>query len=364
MAPTELQPEEGEIVHAPPNQPSRRVDSAPTAASAETASPDPVAVTVEQDVGKPGAAGFAPGRAEDKRLSSSVDPAMKAPAMETSAKSSTASSGKEFPSSVTRNANATFPSNNGFSTQFPSGIESNNSPDDESRFIVTNDDNKHRKQSAAGTEQMRSSNSRPKSMKPSQQTQDNISKIPTPTSPQHLHDLIQSSRDKLFFISFSLQGKSEIIKLKSTPTKNEWYLVRVDLNICQSIEETKNCRETGFYYVDFYSKAGYDKGILIPGGDSKKVAAEVMPDSHSRWWLEWHEFQFRRGEMVLGKAKEFDPNGGKAIAERLVQLLERDKNEHCKDNDDDDDHDHHDDDDDDDDQDHQQHPFWPEFHPN
>ncbi len=54
MAPTELQPEEGEIVHAPPNQPSRRVDSAPTAASAETASPDPVAVTVEQDVGEPG----------------------------------------------------------------------------------------------------------------------------------------------------------------------------------------------------------------------------------------------------------------------------------------------------------------------
>lgn len=244
--------------------------------------------------------------------------------------------------SITSNTNATTSSLLRETNESPSKSQSNE----------TNDDN----QSTSKIEQRKSSNSQ--QMKTCQLQAEDVTEIPNPTSPQHLHDLIKSSRDKLFFISFSLQGKSEIVKLKSTPTKNEWYLVRVDLNICQSIEETKNCRETGVYYVDFYSKASYDKGILMPGGDSKKVAAEVMPDSHSRWWLEWHEFQFRRGEMVLGKAKEFDPNGGKAISERLMQLV-KDENNNSDDNDDVCDEAESTDDDL-----VEQHPFSPEFHPN
>ena len=48
---------------------------------------------------------------------------------------------------------------------------------------------------------------------------------------------------------------------------------------------------TGKYYVEFYRKASYDQGILLPGNPLEngipKAKMKPKADSDSRYWLEW-----------------------------------------------------------------------------
>mmetsp|Transcript_34177 Transcript_34177/g.72818 ORF Transcript_34177/g.72818 Transcript_34177/m.72818 type:complete len:710 (+) Transcript_34177:58-2187(+) len=159
-------------------------------------------------------------------------------------------------------------------------------------------------------------------------------KLIPPKTPQELHDQIKKSRDKLFFIAYS-HNKDPLItekpKTKGNKSEYQWYLVRVDLTTCQQLEDTQNCRQTGKYYVEFYTKSSYDRGVLLPGNPLENgVPAAKMkprPDSDSRYWLEWHEYHFdkKNGDMVVGKAKEFLPNSKKAIHRRLMDLVQRTK---------------------------------------
>ena len=135
-----------------------------------------------------------------------------------------------------------------------------------------------------------------------------------PRTPQELYMQIENSRDKLFFIAYA-----------EPPDSTRWYLVRVDLSSSGLDEETRDCENTGKYYVEYYAKASYDQGILLAGYPLEDgiPAAQMKPkpDSESRYWLEWHEFHFDKNEeMVLGKWKEFPPNTTKAINRRLIDL--------------------------------------------
>ena len=118
-------------------------------------------------------------------------------------------------------------------------------------------------------------------------------------TPQELHAQIQKSRDKLFFITYSPPDNT-----KSVPTK--WFLVRVDLETCDELEETQNCKTTGRYYVEFYSKAFDDRS---------------KPDNLSKWWLIWNTFSYKRGNMIIGGATEFDPNKKASVKKRFVDLF-------------------------------------------
>ncbi|KAL7428844.1 hypothetical protein ACHAXH_001073 [Discostella pseudostelligera] len=140
-----------------------------------------------------------------------------------------------------------------------------------------------------------------------------------PKTPKELYKQIENSRDKLFFIAYAEPPD---------PIK-KWFLVRVDLpTSCQELE-TGNCMDTGKYYVEYYTKASYDLGILLgillagnPLEDGIPAAKmKPKPDSESRYWLEWHEFHYdKNNDMVLGKYKEFNPNSAKEIRRRLMDL--------------------------------------------
>eukprot|EP00578_Thalassiosira_sp_NH16_P028725 CAMPEP_0181088190 /NCGR_PEP_ID=MMETSP1071-20121207/6656_1 /TAXON_ID=35127 /ORGANISM="Thalassiosira sp., Strain NH16" /LENGTH=863 /DNA_ID=CAMNT_0023170093 /DNA_START=35 /DNA_END=2626 /DNA_ORIENTATION=+ len=152
---------------------------------------------------------------------------------------------------------------------------------------------------------------------------------PPPKTPQELYKRIKKSNDKLFFIAYS--HNTHPLHVNDTKDSNtmeyQWYLVRVDLSTCQQLEETQNCQKNGKYYVEFYTKASYDQGILLAGNPLENgIPAAKMkpkPDSESRFWLQWHEYYFENGDMVVGKAKEFMPNSKKAIHRRLIDLSQR-----------------------------------------
>jgi hypothetical protein len=136
-----------------------------------------------------------------------------------------------------------------------------------------------------------------------------------PVTPQELHKQIKDSRDKLFFIAHS----------EPPGSTKKWYLVRADLASSGLDEETQDCKNTGKYYVEHYTKASYDRGILLAGYPLEDgipaVQMKAKPDSESRYWLEWHEFHYDKNEeMVLGKWKEFPPNTVKEINRRLMNL--------------------------------------------
>jgi len=154
---------------------------------------------------------------------------------------------------------------------------------------------------------------------------------PPPKTPQELYDQVKKSRDKLFFIAYSHSKDPLITEKTNLKTEYQWYLVRIDLATCEQLEETKTCDKTGRYYVEFYTKSSYDRGVLLPGNPLENgIPSSKMkprPDSDSRYWLEWHEYHFdkKNGDMVVGKAKEFLPNGKKAIHRRLMDLCRRKK---------------------------------------
>ena len=125
------------------------------------------------------------------------------------------------------------------------------------------------------------------------------SKKSTTVTPQELHAQIQKSRDKLFFIAYAPPDET-----KSSPTK--WFLVRVDLETCDELDETQNCKTTGQYYVEFYSKALDDRS---------------KSDNVSKWWLIWNTFSYKRGNMIIGGATEFNPNKKTSVKKRLVDLF-------------------------------------------
>jgi hypothetical protein len=125
-------------------------------------------------------------------------------------------------------------------------------------------------------------------------------------TPKELYDRIKQSRDKLFFISYTAPDDDSA--KKSNDSKEKWYLVRVDLDTCKEVEEAQNCETTGQYYVEFYTKATDD---------------QTKSDGQSRWWLIWNAFSFVRGEMIIGMAREFNPNHKAAIKRRLVELSKR-----------------------------------------
>lgn len=134
-------------------------------------------------------------------------------------------------------------------------------------------------------------------------------------TPEELYKQIEKSRDKLFFIAYA--EPPDLIK--------KWFLVRVDLpTSCQELE-TGNCMDTGKYYVEYYTKASYDLGILLAGNPLEDgipgAKMKPKPDSESRYWLEWHEFHYdKNNDMVLGKYKEFNPNSTKEIRRRMMDL--------------------------------------------
>ena len=155
---------------------------------------------------------------------------------------------------------------------------------------------------------------------------------PPPKTTQELHKQIKNSRDKLFFISYS-HNKDPLVDSKKYINDEKvkeyhWYLVRVDLTTCKELDETKDCQKTGKYYVEFYTKASYDQGVLLLGNalenGIKAADMKSKPDSDSRYWLEWHEYNFdKAGDMIVGKWKEFQPNCQKAIYQRLMKLIEK-----------------------------------------
>ena len=155
-----------------------------------------------------------------------------------------------------------------------------------------------------------------------------------PKTPQELHKQIKNSRDKLFFIAYSHNNDPLIVSNNNAKNSEnnkkeyQWYLVRVDLSTCKEVDDAKNCQKSGKYYVEFYTKASYDQGILLPGNplENGVVAAKMKPkpDNDSRYWLEWHEYRFNKnGEMIVGKWKEFQPNIQKAVYQRLMNFIER-----------------------------------------
>ena len=163
---------------------------------------------------------------------------------------------------------------------------------------------------------------------------------PPPATPQELHERIEASRDRLFFIAYAhsqdphvaetaSRRRSRGAKKKVTKKRPDfaWYLVRVDLSTTLTLDEAKDCRDTGRYYVEFFTKASYDRGVRLPGHplEDGVPAAEMKPrpDSTSRYWLAWHEYRVnKRGEMVMGKGKELLPNSRKAVHRRLQDLAE------------------------------------------
>lgn len=131
----------------------------------------------------------------------------------------------------------------------------------------------------------------------------------TPLSPEELYAQIEQSRDKLFFIAYAApNGNGDTPKKNDENVKKKWYLVRVDMETCDEVEEARNCKTSGRYYVEFYTKAHSDLS---------------KPDSQSRFWLIWNTFAFKRGEMVIGNAREFDPNNKSALRKRLVDLSKK-----------------------------------------
>ena len=121
-------------------------------------------------------------------------------------------------------------------------------------------------------------------------------------SPEELYAQIEKSRDKLFFIAYAAQGDT------NEDGREKWYLVRVDLDTCNDVEEAQNCDTTGRYYVEFYTKSLDDQN---------------KPDVQSRWWMIWNSFSYKRGDMIIGNAREFDPNNKAAIKRRLVDLSKK-----------------------------------------
>ena len=121
-------------------------------------------------------------------------------------------------------------------------------------------------------------------------------------SPKELYAQIEKSRDKLFFIAYTAQGDT------NEDGQEKWYLVRVDLDTCNDVEETQDCDTTGRYYVEFYTKSLDDQN---------------KSDVQSRWWLIWNSFSYKRGDMIIGNAREFDPNNKAAIKRRLVDLSKK-----------------------------------------
>ena len=116
-------------------------------------------------------------------------------------------------------------------------------------------------------------------------------------TPQELYAQINKSRDKLFFISYIAPDVSK-----------KWYLIRVDLETCYEVDQTKNCKNSGHYYVEFYMKANDD---------------QTMPDPISRWWLIWNAFRYKKGQMIIGSSREFDPNSKAAIKRRLMEISKK-----------------------------------------
>ena len=70
-----------------------------------------------------------------------------------------------------------------------------------------------------------------------------------------------------------------------------------------------------------------DQGILLLGNPTENGvrAADMKPrlDSESRYWAEWHEYHYdKKGDMIVGKAKEINPNSKRAIQRRLLDLTQ------------------------------------------
>lgn len=132
-----------------------------------------------------------------------------------------------------------------------------------------------------------------------------------PQTPKDLYDRIVKSRDKLFFIALDnpeyYKDEKKENQSGKMVTKSKWHLVRVDLDTCRTLDETKECEKNGMYYVEFFSKASSDK---------------ALPDDSSRWWLQWHEYYRQQRNLVMGNAKEINPNSQKAIKLRLRRLQE------------------------------------------
>ena len=160
-------------------------------------------------------------------------------------------------------------------------------------------------------------------------------------TPRELYARIEGSRDRLFFIAYSDdddddQQDSDDAHNKSKKNghgkeggnvvkKSKWYLVRVDLDQCLDPELQLDCQRTGRYYVEFYAKASYDRGILLPGYERENnvPAAKMLPkpDSESRYWIEWHEYHYdKRGAHHVGKWKEFHPNSRVRVRERFADF--------------------------------------------
>ena len=157
-------------------------------------------------------------------------------------------------------------------------------------------------------------------------------------TPRELYARIEGSRDRLFFIAYSDDDQQDSDDAPNKSKKNghgkeggnvvkksKWYLVRVDLDQCLDPELQLDCQRTGRYYVEFYAKASYDRGILLPGYERENhvPAAKMIPkpDSESRYWIEWHEYHYdKRGNHHVGKWKEFPPNSRARVRERFADF--------------------------------------------
>jgi hypothetical protein len=160
-----------------------------------------------------------------------------------------------------------------------------------------------------------------------------------PKTPRDLYERIEASRDRLFFVAYppddhDLDDTNESKKKKKKKgggdddaMKSNWYLVRVDLDQCLDPELGLNCRQSGQYYVEFYAKASYDRGVLLAGYERENnvPGAKMRPraDSESRYWIEWHEYHYDKdGNHIVGKWKEFPPNSRKAMMQRFADFCD------------------------------------------
>ena len=88
----------------------------------------------------------------------------------------------------------------------------------------------------------------------------------SPLTPLQLHNSIQQSNDKLFFINYTPEHTIQ----------PQWYLIQVDLDASSSLPSTADCMHTGTYYITFFLKHPHDKN---------------KADSTARWWPEWHQYK-------------------------------------------------------------------------
>lgn len=100
---------------------------------------------------------------------------------------------------------------------------------------------------------------------------------------QDLHQSIQNSKDKVFFIQFLPHGMM----------RPKWYAIQIDIE--STIEANPNYLENNQYWCVFLMKHPHDNN---------------KSDEYSRWWPDWYKYTTNKntGELIYGQRVLIRPN--------------------------------------------------------